>query len=73
MPDRFFRRLVRGMFPMQGSRGREAFARFMCYRGIPTEFKDKKLHVVDHASGSKLRTLKYISIGKLCKALGGKQ
>ncbi len=72
MPDRFFRRLIRGMFPMNGTRGREAYARVMCYRGIPTEFKDAKPKHFEEASASKLRTMKWVRVGDLCKSLGGK-
>src|SRR4030042_6558254 len=33
MPDRFVRRIVKGMLPMNKTRGKEAYKRVMCYIG----------------------------------------
>ena len=72
MPERFLRRIIRGMLPHKRARGREAYKKIMCYRGVPDEFKNKKLEKVPKASADKLPVLKYTRLGKLCKKLGGK-
>lgn len=72
MPDRFVRRTVRGMLPWKQARGKEAFKRVMCYRGVPETLNSKELITVKEASVSKLPTLKRITVGEICKQLGGK-
>jgi large subunit ribosomal protein L13 len=72
MPDRFFRRIVKGMLPMAKTRGKEAFKRVMCYIGVPEEAKGKESMKVLGAEASKLPSTKYIVLGDLCKALGSK-
>lgn len=72
LPDRCVRRTIRGMLPWKQARGKEAFKMVMCYIGVPEGFADKKLITVKEASFRKLPTLKYITIGEVCKSLGGK-
>lgn len=72
LPDRCVRRTIRGMLPFKQARGREAFDRVMCYIGTPEEFKDAKIVPTKDASSSKLPTLKYTTVGDVCKQLGGK-
>ncbi len=43
MPDRIFRRVVRGMLPRKTKRGREALKNLRVFIGFPDEFKDKPL------------------------------
>jgi ribosomal protein uL13 len=71
MPDRFVRRIVRGMVQHKTGRGRAAFERVMCYIGVPDKFRDKKLVKVSKEA-SDLPRLKYQTIGKLCTSLGGR-
>ncbi len=71
MPDRFVRRMVRGMVDHKNARGREAFERIMCYIGVPAAFKDKKLVKVAKEA-SELPKLRYHTVGKLCTSLGGR-
>lgn len=71
MPDRFVRRVIRGMVQHKTARGRAAFERIMCYIGVPDKFKDKKLVQVSKKAGD-LPRLKYQTIGKLCTSLGGR-
>lgn len=71
-PDRFVRRSVRGMLPWKIARGREAYHRVRCYRGLPESFQGKELLTLPKASASKLPTLKMMTVGKLCLQLGGK-
>ncbi len=71
-PDRFVRRSVRGMLPWKIARGREAYHRLRCYRGLPELFRGKELLTLPKASASKLPMLKMMTVGKLCLQLGGK-
>jgi len=71
LPDRFLRRLIRGMLDYKNPRGADAYKRIMCYIGVPEQFKDKKLTSVAK-DASKLPTLKMQTVGQLCRALGGK-
>jgi large subunit ribosomal protein L13 len=72
MPDRFVRRTIRGMLPWKQARGKEAFSRVMCYKGIPEDYSKEKLLSVEKASVKKLPNLRYITVGEVCKNLGGK-
>lgn len=72
LPDRFVRRQIRGMLPYKKSRGAAAWKRIMCYVGVPDEFKKKKLITLDWASAKHKRTMKIITIGELCRMIGGK-
>jgi large subunit ribosomal protein L13 len=72
LPDRYMRRTIRGMLPWKNTRGKEAYKRVMCYIGIPEVIANEKMIVLEKASAKKLPTLKYITIGEVCKALGGK-
>lgn len=72
VPDRYVRRVVRGMLPWKQTRGKEAFKRVMCYNTVPAEFQGKELLSVKGASMRKLPTLKYVTVGQICKSLGGK-
>jgi|WetSurMetagenome_2_1015567.scaffolds.fasta_scaffold429378_2 large subunit ribosomal protein L13 len=70
MPDRFTRRIIRGMLPMANSRGRDAYKRLLCYIGTPKEFEGKQTLQVPGANASKLPTLKKVTIEEICKFLG---
>jgi large subunit ribosomal protein L13 len=72
MPDRFTRRIIRGMLPMAGARGRDAFKRILCYIGTPDEFKGKETFNVPGADAIKLPSTKKVSVGEICKLLGAK-
>jgi large subunit ribosomal protein L13 len=73
MPDRFVRRIIRGMLPYKQSKGKEAFKRIICYISIPNEFKDKKIEKIKEADISRIKNLKYTTIGEVCKFLKNKQ
>jgi large subunit ribosomal protein L13 len=72
LPDRFVRRIVKGMLPMNKPRGREAHKRVKGYIGVPEEFKDKPTVKVPGADVSKLNMLKRVNVGDICKHMGGK-
>lgn len=71
MPDRFVRRIVRGMLDYKNPRGSAAFKRIMCYIGVPAQFKDLKLEKVTKEA-KELPVWKYSTIGDICVSLGGK-
>jgi large subunit ribosomal protein L13 len=72
LPDRCVRRTVRGMLPWKQSRGREAYKNVMCYIGVPEGLANEKMIVLEKHSMKKLPTLKYTTVGQVCKQLGGK-
>jgi large subunit ribosomal protein L13 len=72
MPDRFVRRILRGMLPHNKLKGREAYRRIMCYIGVPVEFKNQKLIKIEGTDVSRLKTLKKAYVGEVCKAVGQK-
>lgn len=71
-PDRLMRRMIKNMLPHKKTRGKEAFDRIMCWKGVPEQFKDQKMEIVEGAGVSKLPTLKYQTLGYISKFLGGK-
>ena len=73
MADRFLRRIIRGMLPYKQPRGVAAFKNIMCYIGVPEEFKSSETISIEGANISKLPNLKYLTIGEICKNLGGRQ
>lgn len=72
LPDRFVRRSIRGMLPWKESRGREAYKRVLCYINVPPEFTGKEMIVPSKETVQKLPTLRYSSVGEICRRLGGK-
>ncbi|MBW2986444.1 50S ribosomal protein L13 [Candidatus Woesearchaeota archaeon] len=69
MPDRFFRRTIRGMLPYKRTKGAAAYKRIMCYIGVPEQFKDKKLQLIAGTDAGKLKSLKRITVGEVCKKI----
>lgn len=69
-PDRFVRRCIRGMIPWKRARGKEAFHRVMCYRGVPAEFAGKELIVLPLASMKKLPNMQFTTVVEMCKQVG---
>ncbi|MEK6968266.1 MAG: 50S ribosomal protein L13 [Nanoarchaeota archaeon] len=72
-PDRFVKRVIRGMLPHKQPRGREALKRVRCYPGVPEVYAAQKTITVKGASVSKLPNLRRISVGELCESIGGKR
>jgi len=71
-PDKFVRKIIRGMLPYKQSKGKEAYKRIHCHIGIPDEFKEEKIKSIDIADVSKTHNLKYLTVGQICKQLGWK-
>ena len=60
------------MLPYKKARGKEAFKRIMCYKGVPEGFAKEKMLTLQSAHVKKLPSLKYVKVGDICKLLGGK-
>lgn len=65
-PDRFVRRIVRGMLPYKTPRGRDAYERVMCYSGVPAEFAGKGVQLENG------QAMKRMKVKDLCNLLGGR-
>jgi len=64
MPDRILKRTVRGMIPYQRAVGRAAYRHLMVYLGVPGEFRDEQIKVVEGARethATKKMTLRELS------------
>ena len=72
IPERFVKRIIKGMLPHKKPRGREALSRIKCFRGVPEEFANEKIETIPSANFKKLKTLKYLKVQEICKFLGGK-
>ena len=72
LPDRWVRRSIRGMLPWKQARGKEAYKQIMCYNGVPEEFAGNDLIALTDSSQKKLPNLKYVTIGEICRHIGGK-
>jgi large subunit ribosomal protein L13 len=70
MPDRFVRRMIRGMLPHKQDRGKKAYERIMCYTAIPKELSGKEMTVIKEAHISKMKNLDYLKVRDICKKLG---
>ncbi len=46
-PDKYLRRVIRGMLPWKKQKGREAYKRIKVYIGVPPEFINKKFEIID--------------------------
>lgn len=71
-PDRFVKRVIRGMVDHKNERGLLAYKRTTCYVGVPPEFASAKMVKV----AKELKDLprwKYLSVENLCKSLGARQ
>jgi large subunit ribosomal protein L13 len=71
-PDRFIRRVVRGMIPYKTPRGSLAYKRVMCYIGLPDAYKNEKMIIIDKANIKHIPNLKYVTVSELCKQMGAK-
>ncbi|MCP3686221.1 MAG: 50S ribosomal protein L13 [bacterium] len=69
-PDRFVRRIIRGMLPYKQEKGEKAYSRVKCFVTVPESLKDQKAEKVKGAEVSKLPNLKYVKVGDLCQELG---
>ncbi|MFC1698157.1 50S ribosomal protein L13 [Nanoarchaeota archaeon] len=71
-PEQLLRRIVRGMLPYKQEKGKLAFQKVKCHRGIPQEFEGKDMITIQKSHVEKLPNLKYISINDISKFLRSK-
>ncbi|MBI4441635.1 50S ribosomal protein L13 [Candidatus Woesearchaeota archaeon] len=69
--DRFVKRVCKRMLPHKRARGRAALRRIRCYAGNPGV--EEKAMTLPKADKQKLPTLKTMTVGELCFALGGRR
>lgn len=70
MPDRFVKRIIRGMLPYKMSKGRTAFKNIKCYIGIPDKHKSSKLETLNEINVSKKKIIYYVNVKTICSFLG---
>lgn len=73
VPSQVVKRSIRGMLPYKSPRGREALERVKCYNGIPATLKNEKFETIAEAHIDESMASKYVTIGRICKLLGGKE
>lgn len=66
VPDKYFKRKIRGMFPWQAPRGRRLWKDLRCYTAIPKELEKEKL-----VKFEKKRMQKYMTVKDVCSLLRG--
>ncbi|MBN2454794.1 50S ribosomal protein L13 [Candidatus Woesearchaeota archaeon] len=69
----FVRRVIRGMVPFKTARGKAAFGRVKCYTGVPDELSKEKAEKIREAAELASLNAKYISVGEICRIIGGKE
>jgi len=55
--------------PYKQEKGIKAFKRVMCYIGIPDEFKDKKIEILNDYNVSRVSSLKYVYVNEICRSM----
>ena len=71
-PERIFKRTVRGMLPYKKPRGREAYKKVKAFVGMPDKYFPKNAEFIQVPEADKGRPYKYIELGEISRALGGK-
>ena len=70
MPDRIFRRTVRGMLPVKQAKGKDAYKRLKVYIEIPEEYKSETLEKIKEAENRKYDG--FVTLKDISKFLGAK-
>ena len=68
-PDRFLRKVVRGMVPFKQPKGKSAYKRLKVFMGIPLELKDKEMITFTEASSANLKG-PHFTLGEMVKEIG---
>ncbi|MEM2707667.1 MAG: 50S ribosomal protein L13 [Candidatus Pacearchaeota archaeon] len=63
--EKILRRIIRGMLPWKKARGKEAFKRIKCFKGVPKEYEGKAIEI----KNLKKEFLNFITLGELEKLL----
>ena len=69
--DKIMRRVIRNMLPYKQPKGKVAFKRIRCWKGLPEQFNGQKTVKIPGAEASKLSTLKSVRIKDISRFLGG--
>ena len=69
MPDRFVRRIIRGMLPYKQEKGKKAFKKIMCYIGVPEKLKAEKIEKVRETNITNSKSISYVTVERVCKQL----
>jgi large subunit ribosomal protein L13 len=68
-PDRFLRKIVRGMVPFKSPKGKSAYKRLKVFMGVPFELKDQSMITFKEAQSVNLRG-PHFTLGELAKEIG---
>ncbi len=68
-PDRYVKRVIRGMLPRQKPKGKDAYKRLRVFIGVPAEHKEQQMKTIPEAKAEKLKC-PYITVGELVKDIG---
>jgi large subunit ribosomal protein L13 len=68
-PDRFLRKIVRGMVPFKLPKGKNAYKRLKVFMGVPLEFKDQKMITFEEANSANLKG-PHFTLGELATEIG---
>lgn len=63
-PEMILKRMIRGMVPRKKAKGRDALSRLKVYISVPSQFKDRKMEVLEKTVNKldhKFTTLKMVS------------
>ncbi len=71
LPELIVKRTIRGMVPYKQPKGRAAFARVRCFRGLPPKYEKGKLQTLEKKA-SDLPTLKAVKLADISRFLGAK-
>ncbi|MGM5483099.1 MAG: 50S ribosomal protein L13 [Nanobdellota archaeon] len=69
-PEQIVKRTIRGMLPYKKGKGRTAFKKILCYRGIPEEFTNKEFAQIPSADYHKLTQTQTTKVEEISKELG---
>ena len=64
LPQKFVKRTIRGMLQHRIGRGKEAYKRILCFKGVPEEYKDKKM-----IKAGKEKHTAFITVEELAKLM----
>jgi large subunit ribosomal protein L13 len=70
-PDKYLRKVVRGMVPFKQPKGKNAYKRLKVFMGVPIELKDQQMITFEEASSANLKG-PHITLGELAKEIGWK-
>lgn len=69
-PDAIMKRTIRGMLPYKRQPGREAFQRVKAYVGIPRQFRDSPMEIIEEAHVLRLSSTRYVTLESISSYLG---